>query len=483
MSRFRVEVAGDQVLVEVARTTAVNVSIYNAGRIVDDYTVSVAHFPEDWTTVTPRNVSLLPDTPGEVTVSLQPPADARLAAGESVLGIVVRSQRYPDEVVVEELRVSVAETSGATLEVQPVALTGKRRGAFLLQINNTGNTPLALRLAGSEPSGAADVAIEEPQITVPAFGSRKVHAVVSAPRPLHGDDVQRLVTFTAAGEDVELTSTATFTQRPLVTAGVRRAAAGAVPLAIAAAAFLPGLIGGDDDPQAVATAGPTPVAAVATTPPEPTATPTPEPTTFPLPTEAPPTAPLPTVVPPPLPPSTAPPETESTPSPTPLPPLRERVEAAGLPGQLLDDCLRYEASSVVVGAQRTDGFPVTDVGGEPIAVLPSGEEADAVAAIARRHEARCFLGRQDTQGDVVDYWLPDAPAPDGAPPGECIDYDPIVVNVEAAEDRFALTSGERTLAAGMTERNALLAAEYARAHARRCTIGDVDAGAFVSYWE
>ncbi len=65
--------------------------VHNPSRVVEGYTFEVLGPASDFATVTPAELSLLPDTEGVVQVVLRPPTGPDTPAGEVPIGVRCRS--------------------------------------------------------------------------------------------------------------------------------------------------------------------------------------------------------------------------------------------------------------------------------------------------------------------------------------------------------------------------------------------------------
>src|SRR5215218_6617803 len=78
------------------------VTVRNAGSVVDEFRLDVLGEPGAWARVEPAAMSLLPGTDGTATVTLPPPRAASTASGELPFAVRVQSREDPDGGVVEE---------------------------------------------------------------------------------------------------------------------------------------------------------------------------------------------------------------------------------------------------------------------------------------------------------------------------------------------------------------------------------------------
>ncbi|MFF7335800.1 hydrolytic protein [Streptomyces sp. NPDC008163] len=125
-------------------------TVRNDGDIVEAYTLDVVGDCAAWTTVEPARVSLYPGTSETVTVRFAPPRSHEVRAGEKPLGIRVLPAEHPESVAVPEMTVVVEPFHELRARLEP----GRRRGwlgaRFRTVVQNLGNAPAEVSLAGRQ---------------------------------------------------------------------------------------------------------------------------------------------------------------------------------------------------------------------------------------------------------------------------------------------------------------------------------------------
>ncbi|MFK0096833.1 hydrolytic protein [Streptomyces sp. NPDC091040] len=125
-------------------------TVRNDGDIVEAYTLDVVGDCAAWTTVEPARVSLYPGTSETVTVRFAPPRSHEVRAGEKPLGIRVLPAEHPESVAVPEMTVVVEPFHELRARLEP----GRRRGwlgaRFRTVVQNLGNAPTEVALAGRQ---------------------------------------------------------------------------------------------------------------------------------------------------------------------------------------------------------------------------------------------------------------------------------------------------------------------------------------------
>ena len=105
-----------RVKVEPGQSVRLHALVRNQGRLVDDWTVSVGGMPEDWWTVRPDVVNLLPEgdrggAEQEVEIELHPPREPRAEAREWALEVVAAPVNTGATVTREPFALAIAAFS------------------------------------------------------------------------------------------------------------------------------------------------------------------------------------------------------------------------------------------------------------------------------------------------------------------------------------------------------------------------------------
>jgi hypothetical protein len=145
-------------------------TITNTGRVVDSFELEVLGPAGAWSVCEPATVSLLPGQSGEVRVIFRPPAGGGVPAGPLSFGVHVRSHEDPYGSTVEEGALDVAPLPVVSAELSPrtARARGHRRSKHQVAIDNRGNAPAVVALAGSDEQDAVDVTVDPPQVEVGA---------------------------------------------------------------------------------------------------------------------------------------------------------------------------------------------------------------------------------------------------------------------------------------------------------------------------
>jgi hypothetical protein len=225
-------------------STEVEVTVRNSGQTVEHYSTSVVGLPRGARyTAEPAISHLMPGDAGTVKVRISLPDGSGTPAGRHILGMLVRSPYHGDVSRCEEFDLHVVPVAALTMTAYPQVVTGGWSGRFALGLTNNGNTPLSVALTCTDPEDAVLFSFRPKQPTVAPGGSTRVRMNVRATRPWTGSQVRRALTVHAkADPDLAAEQALTFVQRPQLAAGLLRALAMILGVAVMATAVIIGAL-------------------------------------------------------------------------------------------------------------------------------------------------------------------------------------------------------------------------------------------------
>jgi hypothetical protein len=246
---LRVTVSPDRVSAASEDSRAVAVTVRNTSDIVEHYEIDVTGLPEGGGfRAEPDVTKLRPGETGEVTVHLTLAADPPAAAGEHTLGVVVRSRYRGDVSRCEEVTLTVAPIDEITVRIEPEVVTGGRFAHYTVAVTNDGNTPVALRLASTDPERHVSATFQPATLDLIPGASAQSTMSVAAPIPWSREK-QRTLKIKAVGVGVAGEGSATFVQRPRFAPGVTRTAGVLGAVAVLAAAIVAAAVIGKGEPE------------------------------------------------------------------------------------------------------------------------------------------------------------------------------------------------------------------------------------------
>lgn len=208
-----------------------------------------------------------------------------------------------------------------------------------------------------------------------------------------------------------------------------------------------------------------------------------------LPTSEPPSSKPPTSK-PPIDPGTST-DDETTRPPTSTPPA-DPGGSGGLDDIQPKDCLPYVAANLSIVDEGASGWLLTD-GMSRMEILDNQADAERALALAQRHTAHCFIGRDNTRANradyIVEYWAGDSGRNTVIQQPDCIAYRTATLStVDEGATGWLLTDGASRMVILDSERDAGNALLLARTFTQQCFIGRdntrPDRRAYiVEYWQ
>src|SRR5262249_31230122 len=132
--------------------------VRNQSGIVDNYDLRIEGLPDDWWSIHPGTVYLVPFGSGgtyetEVEIHLHPPRTAAAEAREWELKVVADSRANRVVVAWAPLALHIQPYVETTTTLRPQRKSGRRRADFDVTVKNTANAPLLVALEGEDPDG------------------------------------------------------------------------------------------------------------------------------------------------------------------------------------------------------------------------------------------------------------------------------------------------------------------------------------------
>ncbi|MEO5725031.1 MAG: hypothetical protein ABIQ39_03505 [Ilumatobacteraceae bacterium] len=158
--------------VQPGAEVSVVLRVRNTATVVDEFTFQPVGTGAPWITVEPRTVSLFPGAEASVVVRLAPPRSPDVAPGEVPFAIRVLSREDPTGSVAEEGTVTVGRFEQRSLELFPPSVSGRRRARYELAIDNRGNGPIEVALAGADSDNSCRY-LFTPEVVLVDPGSAK----------------------------------------------------------------------------------------------------------------------------------------------------------------------------------------------------------------------------------------------------------------------------------------------------------------------
>lgn len=215
---LRVDLLTPEVTVERGEPAIVHLALCNTGPVIDQFDIAVLGVLPESVVRRPSNLTLFPDE--RVEVVLEFTFHTSLVAGLHVALLAITSESGTLEPVEVEVHFHVPTRSAMELSVEPPIRTGKRRVAFDILLDNTGNTPIDALLRAEDADGVLELQFVPSRLNLRAEQNGYASLVVGARRRWTGSPVEHAITITADAGELTETTEARFRQKAWLTPGL-----------------------------------------------------------------------------------------------------------------------------------------------------------------------------------------------------------------------------------------------------------------------
>ena len=151
---------------EAGAAASDRLTIRNDSDVVEEYSLRVVGPSQSWAKVVPDRVSLYPGHRTTAIVEFTPPRSPSVHAGVFKFGVHIVPREHPDDAVVPEGTVEVLPFFQATGELMPRMSRGKLGAKLNVAVDNYGNVPIPVDVAGSDPGAALEFLLQSPELTI-----------------------------------------------------------------------------------------------------------------------------------------------------------------------------------------------------------------------------------------------------------------------------------------------------------------------------
>jgi hypothetical protein len=139
------------------------------------------------------------------------------------------------------------------------------------------------------------------------------------------------------------------------------------------------------------------------------------------------------------------------------------------------DCLSYNPNSLRIENEGASGWLLTD-GSSRMLTLDNRADAERAIALARRHTAHCFIGRDNRRPNrrdfIMEYWTGDSGMRTVISGEDCISYNPGTLDIRnEGAGGWLLTDGSSRMVTLDNRADAEQALGVASSSTRQCFIG------------
>ena len=151
--------------------------IRNQSGIVDNYKLSIDGLPDDWWSIFPDTVYLVPFGTGgtyeqEVEIHLHPPRSPKAEAKLWELKVVAHSKAHERTACAAPFALAIKPYVDTTTKVRPERKKGRRKADYDVAVENKANAPVLIALEGQDPDGEMQYGFNRPPQEIPPGQTR-----------------------------------------------------------------------------------------------------------------------------------------------------------------------------------------------------------------------------------------------------------------------------------------------------------------------
>jgi hypothetical protein len=197
--------------------SVITVQIVNNTDVISGHRLRVLGVDPRWVELDNDQLSLFPDAVGVAVMTVTLPAG--IPAGTRQISIEVRELTPPAALSVVDVQLTVPAELALRVALDPVSVSSGRSAAVGVVVDNAGNSPVDVSLAGADEEGTVAFAFEPSATTLDPGERAVVNAELSARRPMFGSPKVRPFTIKAGPAQPPVTAMGTWVQRPFLSRG------------------------------------------------------------------------------------------------------------------------------------------------------------------------------------------------------------------------------------------------------------------------
>jgi len=198
------------IAIEPGQRDRVLALVRNQSGIVDNYQLRVEGMPDDWYSIYPDTVYLVPFGTGgtyeqEVEIHLHPPRSPDAEAKLWELTVVAHSKAQEVTAAKAVMALVVKPYTDTATKVRPERAKGRRRANFDVAVENKANAPVLVALEGQDPDGELQFGFNRPPQEIPPGQTVQTSMQVRPPKQIWigRPTERRLSVITLTGEEAE----------------------------------------------------------------------------------------------------------------------------------------------------------------------------------------------------------------------------------------------------------------------------------------
>jgi beta-lactam-binding protein with PASTA domain len=195
--------------------------VRNQSGIVDNYELSVRGLPNDWWSIFPNTVYLVPfGTSGtyeqEVEIHFHPPRAAEAEARIWELEVVGESKAYNRQAAAAPLHLGIQPFEEFKTKLSPERVSGRKKAQFNVAVKNTANAPVTVAMDAADPDNELAYKFSPATMEIPPGESVDSKMLVKPPRQkwIGRPEEKRIQVFTKTGEEAQQAKTAADMELP-----------------------------------------------------------------------------------------------------------------------------------------------------------------------------------------------------------------------------------------------------------------------------
>ena len=214
---MRVEVEPRSATIVPGQPTLLTIRVVNTGTVISGQRIRVLGADPRWVQLDQEQLSLFPDAAGVaiLTVTLPP----GIPAGLRSVGVEVQELTPPQDRVVVDVELTVPAELGLKVGLDPVSVTGGKRATLGVTVDNIGNSPVDVDLAGTDEEAQVLFAFKPPGAILGPGERILATALLRAKRPFWGSPKIRPFKVNVGPAQPPVSVIGTWIQKPLLTRG------------------------------------------------------------------------------------------------------------------------------------------------------------------------------------------------------------------------------------------------------------------------
>jgi beta-lactam-binding protein with PASTA domain len=207
--------------VEPGQRARVLALVRNQSGIVDNYELSVRGLPNDWWSIYPSTVYLVPfGTSGtyeqEVEIHFHPPRAAEAEARIWELEVAGESKAYNRQAAAAALHLGIQPFEEFKTKLSPERASGRKKAEYNVAVKNTANAPVTVAMDAADPDNELEYKFNPATMEIPPGQSIDSKMLVKPPRQkwIGRPEEKRIQVFTKTGEEAQQAKTAADMELP-----------------------------------------------------------------------------------------------------------------------------------------------------------------------------------------------------------------------------------------------------------------------------